>query len=618
MCSRAASRDLAVEAFKGSCKLSTFDLANIPLWISDGCGMIGPELAAQVTLKLQLSSPPSAFQIRFAGFKGVVVVNRHVEGLHLRPSMNKFECAHSRTLEILNHSQSFPGYLNRQIVMILSARGVSDAVFTTLQHEHLMGLSEGRDLKLPFLPGINELPADDPFKRALIRIHYQRACRDLLTRTRIAVPRSRVLMGVVDESGELAEGQVYCHVSGQGTIEGTVLVAKNPCMHPGDLRVLEAVRCEALASLKDVLVFPRRGCRPIADMCSGSDLDGDLYFVCWDERLIPPILREEPMDYSGLPAVELSNPVSVSDVHEFVVNYMANDRLGSIANAHLVLSDRFPEGVRNAACTTLARIFSLAVDFPKTGFMAQLPSAAKIDAYPDFMGKKGHPSYASQKIIGQLYRQVLDLAHQMSDSSESIIEENSTTATGVFGTFKRGIQECCRMYGFKDEAHLWLGELDYGDQWPDLKDEMVQSAQLRLRVLIEEAKGALKRPLQLTELLEMTQGDATSFPWLFAPPIEIASSPNRIEADFASLWNAVTARSTEIVAESLDPLLTAFQVSLREFLHHRESTRKGSNLAYMNGIPKGSMSNQLSIGAPTQEPFKAITRITQICLGTDD
>ena len=36
--------------------------------------------------------------------------------------------------------------------------------------------------------------------------------------------------------------------------------------------------------------------RPHPNECSGSDLDGDLYFVTWDERLIPPV-TEAPMDY---------------------------------------------------------------------------------------------------------------------------------------------------------------------------------------------------------------------------------------------------------------------------------------------------------------------------------
>ena len=36
---------------------------------------------------------------------------------------------------------------------------------------------------------------------------------------------------------------------------------------------------------------------------SGSDLDGDVYFVTWDENLVPPRKQSwTPMDYAPVPA----------------------------------------------------------------------------------------------------------------------------------------------------------------------------------------------------------------------------------------------------------------------------------------------------------------------------
>lgn len=37
-------------------------------------------------------------------------------------------------------------------------------------------------------------------------------------------------------------------------------------------------------------------CRPHPDECSGSDLDGDIYFLCWDKDLIPAA-ADNPMKY---------------------------------------------------------------------------------------------------------------------------------------------------------------------------------------------------------------------------------------------------------------------------------------------------------------------------------
>lgn len=50
--------------------------------------------------------------------------------------------------------------------------------------------------------------------------------------------------------------------------------------------------------------------RPHPNECSGSDLDGDIYFVCWDDELIPH-KQFEPMDYSPAPTTRLDHDVRI-------------------------------------------------------------------------------------------------------------------------------------------------------------------------------------------------------------------------------------------------------------------------------------------------------------------
>lgn len=50
--------------------------------------------------------------------------------------------------------------------------------------------------------------------------------------------------------------------------------------------------------------------RPHPNECSGSDLDGDIYFVCWDPELIPR-QQEEPMDYSPAQSKQLDRDVTI-------------------------------------------------------------------------------------------------------------------------------------------------------------------------------------------------------------------------------------------------------------------------------------------------------------------
>ena len=48
--------------------------------------------------------------------------------------------------------------------------------------------------------------------------------------------------------------------------------------------------------------------RPHPNECSGSDLDGDIYFVCWDPDLIPP-RQIPPMDYTPAQTIQLDHDV---------------------------------------------------------------------------------------------------------------------------------------------------------------------------------------------------------------------------------------------------------------------------------------------------------------------
>ncbi|KAE8654455.1 RNA-dependent RNA polymerase 1 [Hibiscus syriacus] len=379
---------------------------------SDGIGKISAKLAREVARKCGLRNTPSAFQIRYGGYKGVVAVDPSSSAkLSLRESMQKFD-ADSTSLDVLSWSKLHPCYLNRQIIILMSTLGVKDSVFEMKQKEFLAQLDailvdpekarEAMDrichgelvkiLREMILCGYK--PDYEPFLSMMLRTIRASKLLDLRTRTRILIEKGGILMGCLDETGTLEYGQVFvqysdsksrqsssetlltfndrqsnrnCHI-----VEGKVSIAKNPCLHPGDLRVLQVVDVVVLHHMVDCIVFPQKGPRPHPNECSGSDLDGDLYFVSWDEDLIPPC-NFPPMDYRAEPTKLLDRDVTMEDVAEYFTNYIINDSLGVISNSHTVFADKESAKAMSEQCIALAKLSSKAVDFPKTGIPAKYP-----------------------------------------------------------------------------------------------------------------------------------------------------------------------------------------------------------------------------------------------------
>ncbi|KAF3447120.1 hypothetical protein FNV43_RR12300 [Rhamnella rubrinervis] len=416
---------------------------------SDGIGMIAPDLAKEVAEKLKLDrNPPCAYQIRYAGFKGVVACWPSKDDeirLSLRTSMCKFQSNHT-ILEICSWTRFQPGFLNRQIITLLSTLNVSDEIFWNMQETMIFKLNQmlmDRDMAFDVLTascaeqgnvaaimlsaGFN--PQSEPHLRGMLTCIRAAQLWGLREKARIFVPSGRWLMGCLDELGVLQQGQCFIQVStpmlencfskhgsrfnerenNLEVIKGFVVVAKNPCLHPGDIRILEAIDAPGLHHLYDCLVFPQNGERPHTNEASGSDLDGDLYFVTWDENLIPPGKKSWiPMQYEAAETKRLTRSVTQEDIADFFSKNMANESLGAICNAHVVHADLSEYGALDEKCIKLAELAATAVDFPKTGKIVSLPSHLKPKLYPDFMGKEEYQSYKSTKILGRLYRKIKD------------------------------------------------------------------------------------------------------------------------------------------------------------------------------------------------------------------
>ncbi|KAI5149002.1 RNA-dependent RNA polymerase [Enteropsectra breve] len=421
---------------------------------TDGIGAISYAAASEISKMLNLNTIPSAYQIRYGGYKGVVVLHSFLSigkkdsaectgikrtkvsgglsdsaeemqallesnDLVLRPSMKKFSSSY-KMLEVINYSKSSPFYLNRQIILGLEGLGVPRETFLEMLDSYLIEMLEAIDKDFssfirrstPMLP--RSMTMDQSFTRKVLGEVLNRTFEELNSKAKIRINEGRAAMGVTDELGILEEEEAFvmfedndsCFANDPRLVRygkfsvpvGQAIVVKNPCMHPGDIRVIKLVDRKQLHYLKDVIVFSQKGERPIFNKCSGSDLDGDVFMVSWSSKIIPRVCFK-PYKYVSENALS-KETVLHSDMINFYVKYMQTNQLGVIANSHMAIADR--NGIFSQQALRLSAHFNRNIDFVKTGSFSIVPDDLTPDEYPDYMERM--PSYESRKTLGYIYR----------------------------------------------------------------------------------------------------------------------------------------------------------------------------------------------------------------------
>ncbi|CCU82003.1 RNA-dependent RNA Polymerase [Blumeria hordei DH14] len=389
---------------------------------TDGVGKISPFLAQMIMVELGLrtKTPPSAFQFRLGGCKGILVVwpDAKDKEVHIRKSQQKFTAVYNG-LEIIRCSRFSIATLNRQTITILSALGVKDDTFLQMLSDQLEGYQNAMNddelavnlllryiddnhmtINLAAMIRNGFMAQKDPFVLSLLHLWRAWSIKLLKEKARIVVENGAFLFGCVDETGTLKgytkpntpAGQtpdendlpeIFIQITDKNdpdqskVIVGVCLIGRNPSLHPGDLRVVKS--------------------------------HGDDYFVIWDEKLKPKEWNVEPMNYSAPEPKRLNRPVQITDLMKFFVRYMKNDALRTIAPAHLANSDYLNDSVKDPICLELAALHSKAVDYVKSGEAAQMLPRLRPKKWPHFMERTHKPKefqYHSKKILGKLYDSV--------------------------------------------------------------------------------------------------------------------------------------------------------------------------------------------------------------------
>ncbi|KAI6106628.1 RNA dependent RNA polymerase-domain-containing protein [Pisolithus croceorrhizus] len=449
------------------------DIEQNNIVFTDGVGVISQELANLIWQKLCESYSndgmnvvqPTAYQIRFLGYKGMVAVDPFLEGIYmcLRKSMRKFDVEGKDYAEIEIASAfgtSTAAQLNRPLVSVLEDRGIPIQAFLELQEkaaskarsadeslsmfadllkDHNLCedfgvpgiLKKLSSLGFEFNPGNPQRQLDTPFLSSLRSSAINYVLRGLKYRARIPIPGSYMLPGVADEGPayvNMEDKSVYCLPEGKifaciqnshdekpTWIKGPCVVYRSPVIHPGDVQRVEAIGMPPenclFGTLRNVVVFPAQGTRSLPNSLAGGDLDGDTYEVVQYGPLLD-LKPQEPATYPPTEPYKLDRRSTIDDVRNFIVDYINSDNV-------LVLKQwlrAIKGGTSHPTCLKLAELHSQAVDYMKNGHKVtndQLPRTRAL-SQPDWRESEqptqsSHNRYhhKSSRALGCLYRNIM-------------------------------------------------------------------------------------------------------------------------------------------------------------------------------------------------------------------
>ena len=436
----------------------------------------------------------------------------------------------------------------------------------------------------------------EPFFRSILQTLYLRRLEDLQRKARIEIPddQGRLMMGTVDETGTLEYGQVFVQCSflisepqkDKQVVTGPVLVAKNPCLHPGDMRKFTAVDRPELHHMVDCIVFPAKGKRPHPNEMSGSDLDGDKYFVCWMEDLLPARDNYEAMDYSPQPKSDLGHDIAAPDMIDFIAEFMSSDRLGAIATAHLVHADADTDGIFSQKCIDLAKLHSDAVDSSKTGYIPKLLDSLRPTAFPHFMEKPNRPVYTSTNVLGKLFDQcelieetnlgkLASSADGLPDPEllwpgyERYITSDSVRAIREF--YNTSIKKLMKTYTIESEAEVLSGNILKMKKDPGFRqkgrEEICELVKEQLKDIVKRITtmffqefnhqlGTTEVSKKASALYAVTYASKDQFvglPWIFSDLLAEIKSSNRGQSTKSVLL--CLSEGVEVAAARLDSVM---------------------------------------------------------------
>jgi hypothetical protein len=351
------------------------------------------------------SPPPSDLHLSFIP----ILVDRGVPKDDIADIMEQSMDADRKTiLEILPDTVRVYDWVHKE--------GARTEDSETMRWQAALPLALGDRLNFMLESGFR--PIEEPYLgMSLTRFIKQQQVWDE-QKLRISLGKTAFLYGIADPFGVLAPGEIHIQFSTWFADKTTdemylsladtdVLVARQPACRRSDIQRVRAVSHPKLGHFVDVVVFPTKGQFPLAGKLQGGDYDGDIFWCCWDMRLVEPFKNAPPPDaldhrdydirQNTRKLDQVMNVHDLSTVDQFLNEAIAfrstPSLLGKVTN-YLEKQAYAENSVYSRTLESLSAMHDLLVDAPKQGYIF---SDSDFDAVKRQLGLRKPPKVPAYK-----------------------------------------------------------------------------------------------------------------------------------------------------------------------------------------------------------------------------
>jgi transcription antitermination factor NusG len=357
--------------------LTSADFETIPEIANEGCGYIPREYIQRFLGNCKIGKRTCALQVRIfvsklGVFKGVLFEKHGIKKIQLPSSMVKV--GPSETENVVDKA-----------CVLVNGR------FPSPNNVHVASLLAGRVPPKSFKPNrISDMMLDVlevlSVPRVLLDEYAEASHGD----------RGRGLehafcIGVADPTNCIPPGHVFVTGIGDSHIsQSELFISRFPCTEAADGRLLPVVRSKPVGMSDStwewmsllhfgVVIFgnPSPGCVPLPQTVANGDLDGDLYFVCWNEAILSSI--DTSFDLVENMSIAEDKP---SEPQEWNDNWLRDGQdvmrnIKAMVDHHALIGKLY-SSIKKADTSTDAlwfgRAYKLAIDIGKHGGLVKLPA----------------------------------------------------------------------------------------------------------------------------------------------------------------------------------------------------------------------------------------------------